>query len=275
MNNSWYCCRLPRHGVILPGLVVVLLCFASAAWARQTRAVWSAAGEQGHLDLFESTLSPQTWSKPECLVSNETENITPAIAEGADGTVLLAWIARDASGQALLHYLFRFAGGKKLQGVVDTGFAHNYAPSVLIDNRNTPWVAWASDDGTDEDIYASRFDGRAWSSAYRVNQDDDTPDIKPLLTLLPSGEVQVVWPGFDTTGYRPYQATWSGSGFSGERAAKEDPAQAAHNKTACSALPPLPAMAAKRLMATIFNSENKGLQSVPEWVAPCMPKPLP
>lgn len=275
MKDSRFCCLPSRLRVVMPGLVLMLLCFDSAAWARQTRVVWSAAGEQGHLDLYESTLTRQAWSKPECLVANGSENITPAITEGADGTVLLVWIARDTNGQALLNYLLRFAGGKKLQGMVDTGYAHNYAPTVLIDSRNTPWIAWASDDGTDEDIYVSRFDGRVWTSAHRVNQDDDTPDIKPLLALLPSGEVQVFWSGFDTTGYRPYEATWSGSGFSSERAAKENPVQAALNKAACSALPPLPNMAAKRLMATIFNSENKGLQSVPEWVAPCAPKSSP
>lgn len=249
----------------------------AAAATGQARAVWSGVGEQGHLDLFEATLAPEgkAWSTPERLVTNTAENITPAITEGADGTVLLVWIARDASGQALLHYLVRFANGKKLQGQVDTGFTHNYSPTVLIDHRNTLWVAWASDDGTDEDIYVSRFVGRAWTPALRVNTDDDKPDIKPLLIQQPPGEVQVVWSGFDVAGYRPHQVTWQGTGFGAERIAKNDPSQAENNKQACSILPPLPAAAAKRLMAAVFNQKNKGLQSVPEWIAPCTPKPSP
>jgi hypothetical protein len=230
--------------------------------------VWASQGQNGHLAIFEATLVDDQWSATETLVSDEKENITPAITEGNDGTMLLAWISLDGNGRSLVNYLIRYSDGREVQGILNTSFEHNYSPSVLSGGDNSLWLAWAADNGTDEDVYASHFVSGVWNGAQKLNADNNRPDVTPLLILDSAGRVTVSWSQLGANGYETRQTTWNGSSFGTEEAGQSNPAELSVNRTLLDQLPALPEQAQDPAGMAIFSpSHNNGLQSIPEWVS--------
>ncbi|WP_417909091.1 hypothetical protein [Candidatus Electronema sp. PJ] len=66
----------------------------------------------------------------------------------------------------------------------DKGTEQSYAPTILIDQQDVPWLAWS---GVREqqlaDIYVSKWDGKGWLEPVRVHEPNQSPDITPILGL--------------------------------------------------------------------------------------------
>jgi hypothetical protein len=251
-----------------------ILGFTISSYGGQTRVVWSAIQDTG-FDLFESKLVDGNWSTPTRIVSGREDDITPALTEDHDGNVWLVWIAVDDIGRSYTRYQVRKSGGALSHGNVPSEFDHNYSPSVLVDRDNTIWASWSSFNGKNEEIYVTRFNGKNWLQASRVSNGDNRPNIKPLLALGVDGSVQIFWLRLDDDGYQLHQAIWHGSHFENLTTLKDTPTRAIANKQLCNSLPPLPEQAQKSIMAAVFQATIEGIQSVPEWVSPCISEEQP
>jgi len=88
------------------------------------------------------------------------------------------------------------------------------------------WLAWVGFDGTDDEIFASRWDGQAWLPPQQVSADDTEPslyDRQPQLAVGQDGRPWVVWTshqhGVDDEISYSY---WTGENWTPERMISED-----------------------------------------------------
>ena len=254
-------------------VVIMTLCFPFIVNASDARIVWSARHNQG-FDLFEVILVNGMWQKENCIVKGPDADLTPAVTESIDGAIWLVWITRNVKGEASLHYMVRRANQITLSGVIDTKNSEIYSPTILIDSKKFIWVSWSGVDDRDEDIYASYFNGVTWSKILRVNNDNTRPDIRPVLSLNVNGLVEIFWSSLDKEGYRIYRSRWNRVQFDKEELVQEEDSPWNLDKNVCASLPPLPKVAAERVGAVIFHSTQTGVQSLPEWIAPCNTRSL-
>lgn len=235
---------------------------AAAAEPEAMRAVW--AGRQGNgFDLFASRFAHGVWSKADHIVTGPGDDITPAMGVDRAGRTWLLWIARDQEGRSTLRYQVGGTEAPTLSGAIDSGHEYNYAPSLLIDRGDGAWATWSSLDDEDEDIFASRFDGKTWSTPVRVNTNDATPDIKPILALDGDGAVLVFWESLEADGYERFQARWDGARFGQEQLVQDRDWIARHTRHINRAAIRLPGGATAFGMAALVFPAADGIQSVP------------
>ena len=226
------------------------------------RTVWAGRQSKG-FDLFASRFENGAWSKADRIVTGPEDDITPAMGVDRAERTWLLWIALDKEGRSTLRYQVRKHDKTILSGVIDSGYEYNYAPSLLIDRDDKAWAAWSSLDDEDEDIFASRFDGKAWSTPVRVNRNDATPDIKPILALDADGAVLVSWESLEANDYERIQAKWNGSRFGEEQLVQDRDWITRHTRHVNRAAIKLPAVATQFGMAALVSPAADGIQSVP------------
>ena len=234
----------------------------AAAASGVIRAVWAGRQTKG-FDLFASRFENGVWSKADRIVTSPEDDITPAMSVDRAGRTWLLWIARDKEGRSRLRYQVRRDNETLFSGKIDSGYEFNYAPSLLIDGDDRAWATWSSLDDVDEDIFASRFDGKAWSTPVRVNRNDATPDIKPILALDADGAVLVSWESLEVNGYERFQAKWDGSRFGEEQLVQDRDWIARHTRHVARPAIKLPAIATQFGMAALVSPAADGIQSVP------------
>lgn len=249
---------------ILPSFFLIgLVLNPTAIQAEPLQAVWSGRQDK-EFTLFISTWEKDAWGKGNRILAGPGDSITPAMTTDRQGRIWIVWITRDKEGLSLLRYQVRQGGALLFSGSIDSGFQYNYAPTLLIDHQDRAWAAWSSLDGEDEDIFASRFDGKAWSPPMRVNSDDPRPDILPILAMDDNGAVVVTWESLENDGYERFQARWEGEGFGRELVVQNIPWIKRHTQHLDKAAIKLPAEALQHSMATIACRAATGIQSVPQ-----------
>ena len=248
---------------LLTACLTTILLSPSHSQAESLQAVWAGKQANGGFDLFISHLADGAWSKADRIVSSPEDDITPAMAVDRAGHIWLVWIARDRSGRSVLHYQMLENNTPILSGTIDSGFEYNYAPSLLIDRDDRAWAAWSSLDDEDEDIFASRFDGKTWSAPVRINTNDTAPDIKPILALDTEGAVLISWESLEANGYERFQSRWDGSGFGKERLVQDRDWIDRHTRHVKRAGIALPGIATQFGMAALVFPATDGIQSVP------------
>ena len=79
-------------------------------------------------------------------------------------------------------------------------------------------------DGSDDDIFFTRWSDGAWDPVERIGQDDFQPDLQPLLGTDADGSLFVRWKGFVDGGYADYLSRWEGEAWSPEQRLNEQDA---------------------------------------------------
>jgi len=86
-----------------------------------------------------------------------------------------------------------------------------YAPSVALDPAGYPWVVWVGYDGTDEDLFYSRWTGSQWTPESKISSDPSSLDKTPSLVIDPQGTAWVTWTRWREGQKDIYIAHWTGS----------------------------------------------------------------
>lgn len=174
-----------------------------------------AESDGNDYEIFTSHYDGNTWLPKVQVTDNSANDIVPAAVRDNNGDLWVVW-SRAAAGNRDLY--FRSFNGQKWaqEKTIETGFAVNLSAALAVDRINQIWLVWVSFDGVDDDIFFSRWDGAGWSSPMRVNTDDSTPDIQPVIGIGPDGLPWVRWSGFEDGDYREFESRWDGNDWGQE-----------------------------------------------------------
>ncbi|PIE73910.1 MAG: hypothetical protein CSA20_00920 [Deltaproteobacteria bacterium] len=216
-------------------------------------------------ELYYSRKQKDTWSSPQRIHINRGLHVTPVIAADNDHRLWFVWIEQTKT-ENILRFLF-IDGEKRETGRVMSGEKEqSYAPSILIDKENTPWIAWSGIRETLADIYAAHWNKGKWSPAQTVNKANSVPDITPLLGMTEEGKIWVTWNGAreDST-YAHYTAYYTAGKWLVSE--KTFPTQEFRD-FARQRLPEglsFPEQAGRRLMGALFTQSTKQVQSITDF----------
>jgi lysophospholipase L1-like esterase len=128
----------------------------------------------------------------------------PALAAAPDGTMWLAWVGSDGQEDNILAQ--RWHGGvwsPPRQVSADDGspLLYDRQPRLAVGRDGRPWIAWTGNQADaegvpipgDDEIYASRWTGTAWSPEEMVSRDDELLDTAPALALDGQGQPWIAW----------------------------------------------------------------------------------
>jgi lysophospholipase L1-like esterase len=225
-----------------PALVHPMKTSASEPSLAETRALTVAQDERGWLwavwevdtgtdvDLYFSHWEGQEGSVPQPIHHQpDAWDRSPSLAIAADGTPWLAWssAARSDPGQRTLLISRWISHHWATPEMVPMGgISRPKEPTLAAAPDGTLWLAWVGFDGVDDEIYASHWDGRSWSSPQQVNADDGDPslyDRQPRLAVGRDGQPWLVWTGHqDVIDDEIYASHWSGSGWTPEQRISQD-----------------------------------------------------
>ncbi len=162
-------------------------------------AIWAFPQAAETTVLRYAAKSKGKWAEPVQLSVGQGFHVTPVIAADRKGAVWIAWTEAGEEEENILRYAV-VRQGKTETGRVrtDVKAEQSYAPTILIDQQDRPWLAWSGvEKGRLADIYVSSWQGHGWSSPAVVNQDNSTPDITPLLGLRAGKQLWASWFGMN------------------------------------------------------------------------------
>jgi lysophospholipase L1-like esterase len=187
-------------------------------------AVW-AASQGDDTDLFYSRWADGGWLPARPVLSRSgTWEANPSLAFAGDGTPWLAWSSAQSDGSSWLS-MSRWTGRRWSEPEVIPTRPSTFPrqPSLAAAPDGGLWLAWVGHDGTDDEIYASRWDTQGWTTPQRVGYDDDSPeayDTHPRLAIGPQGEVWLVWVSSQGLFHDAIVASrWEGESWSPEQRA--------------------------------------------------------
>lgn len=243
---------------------LVMEAAADQVSADSVYAVWSTAAANRTADIWYARRFGENWNEPTRLEIGKGLHVTPVIAADSEGTIWFVWIEQTADA-SLLRYA-RVRDGK----IIETGRVlagdreQSYAPAIVLDTHDQPWIAWSGIVDRFADIFASRWTNNAWTRAAQVNPPNRVPDITPIMGRKDK-TVWVSWFGFDTTDrYVQFLAKWADTTWSVDK--KVLPSinigSFIRDRTATEII--LPQQAAQRMMGAVFSGSRNEIQSVTE-----------
>ena len=165
--------------------------------------VW-AEQNNTNTEIYYARWNGTKWTKALQITNNTHNDFSPCLALDKKGNPWIVWSGEDGISTSIYT---RHWNGKKWTGteqVSDIDIYEDTVPAITFDSKNRPWVIWCRTDGTDDDIYASRLNGKNWSAPEMVNDNDNTPDIDPVISLDKQGNLLAVWCGYNGTNYQLY-----------------------------------------------------------------------
>lgn len=174
---------------------------------------WIEPAKNGY-NLYFSERTERVWSKPEITLNTSVPIITPAISSDESSS----WIVFVETNGSIGRIKVIKSDDEKWhkQPDINSNTQNDWGPTIIIDSKGTPWLAWTGYDGTDDDIYYTYWKGNEWKKPEKVNTDDGWPDTLPILALNKEGAPEVRWSGFNGSKYIRYFSTWDSSRWSQE-----------------------------------------------------------
>ncbi len=253
---------------ILTALAWLLLTTGSAALAEQTiYAVWARPQEHRRSTLhYAAGKVNGNWTAPVQLSLNRGLHITPVIAEDRKRNIWIVWVEQTEE-ENILRYAVVRQGGAKVGRINPAGKEQSYAPTILIDRNDVPWIAWSGVTGRLADIYTGRWNGTGWEKRVMVHAANQTPDIMPLLGLHQGkNTVWVDWFGISRTEerYVRYHAEWEKDAW--RVAEKTSPTQGTKEfiRQRTNTEIQFPQQAGQWLTGAVFTGLDDEIQSVSE-----------
>jgi len=162
--------------------------------------------------IYASRWTGEGWSSAEVLPEGTAfggcascgHATEPALAAAPDGTVWAAWVGAD--GQEENIFAQRWSGGvwsqpRQVSAGEGSPLLYDRQPQLAVGEDGRPWIAWtgnqADSDGVpipgDDEIYASRWTGDAWTPEQMVSRDDESLDTAPSRALDAQGQAWIAW----------------------------------------------------------------------------------
>lgn len=181
-----------------------------------TLIVWSEP-DGSDFDVWFSQVIDEKWTAPERIEKTpDFLDALPCAAQISTGHVVV-WTRFVKPGVNELVYAVRDSQGWQPTQSFKTGMTLNMASTLARDGDGTLWLGWAGFDGSDDDIYVSRWEGDSWSARRRINRNDFQPDVLPQLALGDDGNARITWRSLESSGYVEMASQYDGQNWSEER----------------------------------------------------------
>jgi lysophospholipase L1-like esterase len=186
----------------------------------QPWAVWEVVSLHD-VDVYYSQRTDDGWQPARPLGADPgVLEYSPSLAFSADGsTAWAAWSASTGTDQASI-IVRQWVGDAWSDPVPVPGtkVLRGDEPFLAAGPDGGLWLAWVGHDGTDREVYVSRWDGASWSEPQRVGRDDTDPmayDTHPRLAVDDTGQVWVVWASYEgSLDDQIHASYWDGTGWS-------------------------------------------------------------
>lgn len=194
-----------------------------------TWAVWEADSGTD-VELVYSYWDGVDWSVPQPVRSRpDAWDRAPSLAVAADGEVWLAWFSSERATPWLDNILVSRWTGRNWtepEGIPQAGITKAKEPALAASPDGTMWLAWVGFDGTDDEAFASHWDGSNWLPPQQVSTDDGESslyDRQPQVAVGQDGNPWVVWTGHqDGPDDEIYASHWTGTGWTEEQMVSND-----------------------------------------------------
>ncbi len=174
--------------------------------------VWSQETDEGRYAVYYSMYDNKAWQPKQVIVQSDNALFTPCIGGNGQHGSMLVWSEKNQTSTDLQYSLYKNGAWTSAQKI-ETNMVSNLSPSLLVDARNTTWMAWVGSQGGDDDIFVSKWNGSSWSTPVQVNDDNDTPDLFPVLGMDSGGQVWIQWYGYENGKYSQFRKDWNGTAW--------------------------------------------------------------
>jgi lysophospholipase L1-like esterase len=206
----------------------------------QTGELWAAweADTGTDAEIYFSRWNGEDWTPPKPVHSRpEAWDRSPSLAVAANGEIWLVWSSTEKSDlQRRQLYTSRWTGERWTNAeIVPIGdISRAKAPALAAPPRQagigaqdgTLWLIWVGFDGTDDEIFASHWDGEAWLPPQQISADDDHRyfyDLEPQVAVGSDGRPWVVWTGYEAgLDDEIFASRWMGDGWTPEQRVSRD-----------------------------------------------------
>jgi len=152
---------------------------------------------------------------------------SPAIAIGADGYPVVAWVDMSTAYYNYVVFVRRYDGQAWQEVGVNSARATGITgavgdsslPTLVIDSLGRPVVAWEWHQGSRQNICVKAFDGTAWvelgagsASSYCLNG-STSKGTKPALAVAPGGVIYAAWRDAGSGIPQVYAKKWDGAAW--------------------------------------------------------------
>jgi lysophospholipase L1-like esterase len=167
----------------------------------------------GQDELFFAMLQEGRLIAPRRVSAGLPSIFSPDLAFDAQNVPWIAWV------QSVERRYFVFVKNllSEKTWLVNRDFpASAGTPKLIAGIGQKIWVFWVGQDRGRDEIFASVFEGFAWSKPYKLNSDSRTPHLSPSVDLDGTGFPWVVWSAYDGNDYEIYSSHWDGRTWSKE-----------------------------------------------------------
>jgi acyl-CoA thioesterase-1 len=170
----------------------------------QTDTLWYTWAEydQQNTEVYCNIWNSSSWGKSNQITNNTKNNLAPAVAIDINKNPWIVWSGWDGVNTSIYSRYYDGHTWSNTIQVDDIDIYYDGTPSITIDKNNTPWVVWAGNNGREDNIYVSHWNGKNWSTPVMINTENNTPDVMPVLSFDNKEKLIVVWCGFDTDRYK-------------------------------------------------------------------------
>lgn len=163
------------------------------------------------------------WLPSESLSDGEHLDVAPCIAVSDTGRMWAVWTRLISVDESVL--VTRVFDGNAWSAVreLNTVTRANTGPVFAMPADGVPWLFWAGYDGSDDEMYVSRWQSTGvWSTPERLVKNNSTPDVQALAGLNEAQAPFLTWFGFNGDEYVRYVSEYRGGDWTERKALEED-----------------------------------------------------
>jgi len=171
----------------------------AAAPSGNAIAVWVQLNtESGRQDVwYREYIAGSGWGEAGPISEAEpaaTLALDPVVGMDDDGNAIAVWSRTTLGGEVIWSNRYTAGSGWGTAALIkpDTETSVGSIRLSVSDNGDA-FVVWAQDDGTREDVWATRFSGSSWSTPERIDTYDDGDKRTPDVAVDGSGVAHVAW----------------------------------------------------------------------------------
>jgi hypothetical protein len=168
---------------------------------------WDGPNARIYANRWDGT----TWGTAELIDAGANHAWDPQIAFDGAGVAIAVW--QQSDGWTGRIYANRWDGAAwGTAELIDAGVGnHAYRPQIAFDGPGNAIAVWTQYDGSNDRIYANRWNGTTWGTAELIDAGAGNHAHDPQIAFDGSANAIAVWLEWDGSNYGIYANRWNGT----------------------------------------------------------------